>query len=76
MACGPCGHDKHDTKCLIYTAGKGWCTCQQYTPASDPTAWIKIPGRASYRKLYADTQAFRDEAVRNAAAKARKVGKW
>jgi hypothetical protein len=75
MSC-TCGHGKHQETCNVYTAGGGWCTCTSYAASGDPAAWLKIPGRATYRKLYADTQAWRDRVVADAAAKKRKVGKW
>jgi hypothetical protein len=75
MSCATCGHDRHDEKCAIYTAGKGWCSCKEYESGGE-VHWLKIPGRATYRKMYAETQAFRDRAVKDAAAKARKVGNW
>lgn len=75
MAC-LCGHSRHAKRCLIYTAGNGWCSCESYEVALAEVPWLTIPGRSAYRKMYAETQAFRDKAVKDAAAKKRKVGSW
>lgn len=75
MAC-LCGHERHERRCRIYTAGEGYCSCESYEAAGSDVPWLKVPGRAAYRKMYEETQAFRDKAVATAAAKKRVVGKW
>jgi hypothetical protein len=74
--CENCGHDnKHSLgRCATYTTDDGWCRCENWVPREPVAPSLRFAGRAQVRKLLSDTQAFRDNSVRDAAAKARRVG--
>ena len=74
MACADCGHDtRHVKGCGTYVPLVGWCGCLEYAPGRLVAApAVILAGRATARKLFTDTQAFRDKAVADAAAKKRK----
>jgi hypothetical protein len=74
--CANCGHEaRHrlNGTCPTYTVEGGWCRCTNEvavtTPGRAPALHL---GKAVLRKLYDDTKAFRDRAVADAAAKARR----
>lgn len=73
MACLNCGRPPSDHEKLIYTTARGWEQCRGLVESNEVGQFIKIPGRSTYLKMYADTKSYRDRAVSEAAAKARKV---
>jgi hypothetical protein len=59
--------------CGTYEPLIGWCRCVEYVHGDAIAApAVHMRGRATARQLFTDTQSFRDKAVKDAAAKARR----
>lgn len=58
--CANCGHRKeaHRPQCGTYTVPAGWCTCEDFTPATNVGLGINMPGVAVAKKFYEDTKRF------------------
>ena len=75
MSCQNCGESavNHRAGRKVYRVGLGWSECELFIADSNVSPSIHLRGRATARKLYEDTKAFRERVVKEARLKGRKV---